>query len=249
MQIRPRPHTVALGLVVTTVLSGVGWNVYRRATAPAPVTAAANPDLERMLQASAPTPSAASPNPVPTAAPGTPPVASPEELRVHVAGAVRKPGVYRLPRAARVQDAMDAAGGPLSAADLESINLADFLKDGEQVRIPRRGQRPAAPAPPPASNVAGWRGRYPLASTPASSPKAPERTPAAPPAAADGRVNINTAALADLDTLPGVGPVTAQAILDYRAQHGPFQRVEDIQDVRGIGAAKFEKMRERITVR
>lgn len=168
-----------------------------------------------------------------------------EQIRIHVAGAVRQPGVYSLPLRARVIDAVKQAGGATSRADLDAINLADRLRDGEQVRIPARGRReqPRAhrPAPEPAvpAEVVGGHalGRSPFGS--AETPRA---------AVAGGPVRVNSATAAELDTLPGVGPATAAKIIAYREQHGPFQRAEDLMNVSGIGPAKLARMQGQIEI-
>ena len=158
------------------------------------------------------------PSPTSTAAPT--PTAAP--LRVYVSGAVSHPDVYELPLGCIVRDAMEAAGGPTDDADLDGINLALEIADQQQVYVPRKGE--AAPPPQSSGGAVDGGGREAQL------------------------VNINTALLAELDTLPRVGPVTGQRIIDYRTAHGPFQRIEDIQNVSGIGPATFEGMRELITV-
>jgi competence protein ComEA len=158
--------------------------------------------------------------PFATSTPAPTPTAAP--VRVYVSGAVSQPDVYELPPGCIVRDALEAAGGAADDADLDSINLALEVTDQQQVYVPRRGEA----AQPPQSASSGVD----------SSARAPSL------------VNINTASLAELDTLPRVGPVTAQRIIDYRAAHGPFQRIEDIQNVSGIGPATFEGMRDLISV-
>jgi len=138
--------------------------------------------------------------------------ASSKNLVVHVVGAVRRPGLYRLPKDARVPDAVRRAGGATRRADLAQINLAAPMADGLQVVVPRR--QPGGTAAP-AGNEA----------------------PAGP-------VHLNTATLEQLDTLPGVGPVTAQKILDYRTQNGGFASVDDLDAVPGIGPARLESLRD-----
>lgn len=137
---------------------------------------------------------------------------------VHVAGAVARPGVYTMPGGSRVGDAVTEAGGPLRKAVLDGLNLARPLTDGEQVVVPDRAAAavaPAAPAPSPGSTLGG---------------------------AAPALVNLNTATIADLETLPGIGPVTAQAILDYRASVGGFKSVGELRDVSGIGEKTFQAL-------
>ncbi len=171
-------------------------------------------------------------------------------IRIHVAGAVRKPNVYAIPAWFRVADAIKRAGGATPAADLDAINLADTLQDGEQLRVPYRG-RPSqltdhlpTPSPERTPRTSGGRGvgRYPFASTltttrepPADSGDA-EALPALP-------VNLNTASAADLERLPGVGPETAAAIIADRTDNGPFSSPEDLQRVKGIGPTRFARLR------
>jgi competence protein ComEA len=155
--------------------------------------------------------------PLPTPTP--PPSPTPSPIRVHVAGAVHQPGVYRLPASSIVQDAIDVAGGPASDADLDRINLAIELRDQQQVYVPREGE---TSSPPPVSGGEGSRG-------------------------ADTLVNINTASQAELETLPRIGSELAERILDYREANGPFKTIEDIQSVPGIGPATFERLKDLIT--
>jgi competence protein ComEA len=136
-------------------------------------------------------------------------------LVVHVVGAVRRPGLYRLREGSRVADAVKRAGGATPKADLALINLAAPAADGVQVVVPRR-------APPN--------------DTTAPAGEAPE-----------GPLRLNTATLDQLDALPGVGPVTAQRILDYREEHGAFASVDDLDAVPGIGPARLEQLRELVT--
>jgi competence protein ComEA len=141
-------------------------------------------------------------------------------LVVHVVGAVRRPGLYRLRSGARIADAVRRAGGTTRKADLEAINLAAPVEDGLQVVVPRRV--PPAPAGAPGAAAPG--------------------DAAAP--AASGPVHLNTASLEQLDTLPGVGPVTAQKIVDWRQTHGAFTSVDDLDAIPGIGPARLEQLRD-----
>jgi len=138
------------------------------------------------------------------------------ELVVQVVGAVRRPGLYRLAAGSRVADAVRRAGGASRRADTELINLAAPLADGIQVIVPRRG----------AGGGAG-----------ALSGAAASGQPAGP-------VHLNSATLEDLEALPGVGPVTAQKILDYRQEHGPFGSVDELDAVPGIGPAHMAQLRD-----
>lgn len=133
-------------------------------------------------------------------------------ITVHLAGAVRRPGLVEVAIGARVADAVAAAGGAAADADLDALNLAAPLADGQQVVVPRRGAGAAA-AP-----------------------------------AGDGRVRLNQASAEELQTLPGVGPVTAAQIIAHRDQHGPFTAVEDLLDVPGIGEGKLAALRDAVVV-
>jgi competence protein ComEA len=137
---------------------------------------------------------------------------------VHVAGAVASPGLHTLDGGARVADAVAAAGGATAGADLDALNLARVVIDGEQVRVPLIGEP-----------VVGEFAVGGVAST-------------------DGRVNINIADVAELDRLPGVGPVLAARIAEYRDAHGPFASVDALDDVSGVGPALLEKVRAAATV-
>jgi competence protein ComEA len=153
-------------------------------------------------------------------------VAAAPDLVVHVAGAVRHPGLVRLAAGARVDDALRAAGGPTPDADLDRVNLAQPLADGVRVLIAARGDPDSTPAgvsPPAGSNPPGTGGGS------AGDDDAP--------------VDLNAASPADLERLPGVGPATAAAIVEYRDAHGPFRSVDDLEQVRGIGPAKLEALR------
>lgn len=155
------------------------------------------------------------------------PPPSPLPLGVHVGGSVAQPGLYSLPPGSRVQDALQAAGGLLPGADVQTLNLAAYVQDGQKLWVP-----PKAPTPLPLP------------------PGVSQATPAAQPAVqiSNGLVNINTASLAELDTLPGIGPVIAQRIIDYRTKNGPFAMIEDIQKVSGIGPVTYAKLKDLITV-
>ena len=138
------------------------------------------------------------------------------ELVVHVAGAVRQPGLYTLEEGSRIDDAIARAGGATGKAVLDAVNLAAPVADGQQILVPARG---------------GGGGASPAGS-------------AGSPGAAGGRVHLNTATLEQLDALPGIGPVTAQEILDYREEKGAFQSVDELDAVPGIGPARLEQLRE-----
>jgi competence protein ComEA len=148
------------------------------------------------------------------------PVPTDKPIVVHITGAVPRPGVYALPQGARIQDGISAAGGFLAEADKTNINLAQVLDDGEKLDIPY------------------IEGGSPVLTTPV--PEVVTIT--------TELININTASLAELDTLPGIGPTTAQKIIDYRTQNGPFINAEDIVNVSGIGPGTYERIKDLITV-
>ncbi len=149
------------------------------------------------------------------------------DVLVHVAGSVRRPGVYRLPADARVNDAVEAAGGLLGSAEADAVNLARVVADGEQILVPAQGASPAAAGAPAGS--------------------AP---PAAGSAGAAGSpLDLNSADAAAFDTLPGVGPATAAKIVADREANGPFARVEDLGRVAGIGPKKLEQLSGLVCVR
>ncbi len=165
---------------------------------------------------------------------GTPvtlrPPPTPAPLVVNVDGAVAAPGVYSLPPESRVQDALTAAGGLLPEADTRSLNLAAPLEDGIRLWVPASPQETEAPASRAAA-PGNFEGESPSSETGAAS-----------------KINLNTASQAELETLPGIGPALAQNIIAYRQEHGPFVIIDEIQNVSGIGPAKFEKIRDLITV-
>jgi competence protein ComEA len=138
---------------------------------------------------------------------------APKLLVVDVAGDVRRPGLYRLPAGSRVDAAIAAAGGATRKAELDAVNLAAPVADGEQVVVPGRGAGGGAAVSSPAG----------------SSPSAP--------------LDLNSATLEQLEALPGIGPVTAQKILDYRQQHGAFHSVDELQGVPGIGPSHMAQLK------
>lgn len=142
------------------------------------------------------------------------PPAPPPMLVVDVAGAVRQPGLYRLPKGSRIADAVAKAGGTTGKASADGVNLAAPLADGEQVVVPSRVAGGIAAA---SSGAAG--------------------------AATIGPVSLSTATPEQLDALPGIGPVTAQKIVDYRTVHGAFQSVDELDAISGIGPAKLDQLR------
>lgn len=203
---RPSARAAVGAGALVVVLAVAGWLLLRPP---------AGPPLEELLPlagAAAPT-SGGGPSSAPTTAgPAT-------DVVVHAAGAVTVPGVYRLAAGARVADLLDAAGGPAADADIDQLNLAAPVLDGQRVYVPRVGEV-AAPAA-----VDGSGGSTP-----------------------SGPLDLNTATLEQLEDLPGVGPATAQAIITERDRRGGFRAVDDLLDVRGIGPAKLDALRDLVTV-
>lgn len=150
------------------------------------------------------------------------PAPTPAPILVHVVGAVQQPGVYPLPRESRVQDAIQAAGGFAEEADQKAVNLAARLKDGEKITVPGVDD-PVLPAPAiPESSRSGN--------------------------LSVGPVDLNSASLEELQTLPGIGETKAKAIIQYREQNNGFDNIEELQEVDGIGPATFENLKELVTV-
>lgn len=146
-----------------------------------------------------------------------------EPLHVHGAGALLRPGLYRLPAGSRVADLIEAAGGPTADADVHQLNLAARVSDGDRVYVPRTGEagEPAAEAAGPGGAAGAERG---------------------------GKLDLNSATQGQLEELPGVGPATATAILDERKRRGRFKSIEELLEVRGIGPAKLEQIRGLVRV-
>ena len=162
----------------------------------------------------------------------------PLRIAVHVVGAVQQPGVYHLAVGSRGDDAVRSAGGATSQADLKRVNLAAVLVDGQQLWIPRIGERIVPNTLPNAvpnnlSNAVSGAGA---------------RSNAVPSTGVPALVDINQATVADLDRLPGIGPSTARAIVDHRTRNGPFASVDDLLAVRGIGPAKLAELRALVRV-
>lgn len=189
------------------------WSISRRQAFVATLVLAAVLLTAGRLLVRTGTPAAADPAPVVETAPAVQP-----RLVVDVSGAVRRPGLYRLPQGSRIADAVSRAGGATARADLESINLAAPLGDGQKVLVPRK-----------------------------AAPGAGTATGTSAEGSAGGPVSLSTATLEELDALPGVGPVTAQKILDYREQHGGFRSVDELDAVPGIGPARLDELRDLVT--
>ena len=153
-------------------------------------------------------------------------------LLVHVSGAVQRPGVVSLPPGSRVFQAIDAAGGTIAAADVNSLNLAATVTDGAKIHVPVAGEPPMPEAVEGGGSVG-------------SSQQAGSTAGATP---AGTLININTASVEELGTLPGVGPVMAQRIVDWRKEHGPFASVDELDAISGIGPKLMESLQDLVTV-
>lgn len=147
-------------------------------------------------------------------------------VAVHVSGQVKKPGLVTVPATARVNDAIQAAGGASAEADPDQLNLAASVRDGEKIYVPAQGETvPASPQ------------------NPARKTDSMQSFSTKPQSNVVGKISLNTASSVELEQLPGVGPATAAKILEYRSSRGSFKSIEEIQEVKGIGPKKFEKMR------
>lgn len=233
-----------LGVIAVALVAAGAIHLSARGTA-IPLTAEAVPTSTSATATTAPS----APSAAPTSASGNTPAvavgtgggaaadqsgqAPAGTVVVHVTGAVEAPGIVRLPAGSRIDDAVRAAGGARPDADLSAVNLARPLGDGEQVHVPVPGESPPAPAGSSSGGV---------------SPQAGGAGPAASDAAGGGLVDLNTAGVAELDALPGVGPAIAQRIVDHRDLNGPFASVDDLEQVSGIGPATLEKIRPLATV-
>lgn len=212
-----RPALTAAGGALAAAAILVVGLAFLRSSSPAPGLT-----LPRAVAGSAPVEGGAA-APAPGAAPAVPTVT------VHVAGQVVGPGVYAVPAGGRVADAIVASGGMSPGADVEQLNLAARVADGDRIYVPRKGETPppvVSPSPPAAGGPSGT-GRT-------GSPGGP--------------VDLNTATAEQLDALPGVGPATSRAILAYRSSRGRFRSVTELLEVPGIGPAKLEALRPLVKV-
>jgi competence protein ComEA len=222
MHIRERLDTLSrgelVGLAVTVVVLLAGVGLWYTRSLPRPIDVATS-------AGTAPAPAAASGSFAPAAATSSlsPSVSPSAVLIVDVTGAVRRPGVFEFQPGDRVIDAVERAGGARDDADLTLLNLAAPLTDGQQILVPKKGATTAS-VPGTTGGVPGSVG------------------------GTGGLVNINTADEATLETLNGVGPVLAAAIIQYRTEHGPFASVDQLDEVSGIGPATLEDLRSQVTV-
>ena len=194
-----------------------GWMERHRAALAATILGAVAASLAFLALPRPPVPQVVVQQPVVRPAVSTPvPTPIMALIVVHLSGEITVPGVYQLPVGARVDDALKAAGGVTTNGDVNRLNLAARLADGQHVIVPRKAD-----------------------------PVTMSATTAASPAAL--RININTATVAELDGLPGVGPVTAQRIVAYRQQHGPFTRIDELREAKLVNQPTFDKIKDLIT--
>jgi competence protein ComEA len=231
-----------VGLLVVVVVAAAGFGVRvawaRAASAPhvvAPAQSGSAPVSHSSGGSTFASSSTDSGGGGPPAGAGTAPTSG---VTVHVVGQVKTPGVFRLQAGARVADAVAKAGGALKGADLASVNLARVLADGEQVRIPKPGEVVAP-------SGAGGGGGAPASS---GGPGRPAGSGAVGGVGAGGKLDLNTATAAQLEELPGVGPVLAQRIVDWRTEHGRFASVDELGEVSGIGEKIFAELQPKVSV-
>ena len=228
MDILEAQHRKIIIILVVVILAGGGYWMLKHFH---PALFLGEPDLVVETEAVPP--------------PSVPPTPTPKpEIAVHVAGAVKVPGVYYLATGARIHEAIEKAGGTTDRADVHSLNLAAIIRDGQQIDVPEIHQ------------ISDVRQNTPIYSTVEDPviPISPDRSvPPQPsvqkPAPSDGsRININTATSQELQTLRGIGPALAQRIVEYRQTSGGFSTVNDLTNVKGIGPKTLEKIRDSITV-
>ena len=239
-------HRERIGLAIATstlLLFAVGSSLWRAQSAPLqPVAPTVFPAGERAPHPTSP--SAPSPSASPKIAPTPRPLTN---LVIYVSGAVKKPGVYTFPAGARLYQAIQKAGGFKSGAQEEALNLAGYLEDADQVHVPLKTAptSTAITTTPQAPRSAQGRvlGKSVLVAKAPNGPSASANPSSGKfHSPGDGKVKLNTATTEELQKLPGVGPSTAQSILDYRQANGAFKELEEIKEVRGIGEKKFAKM-------
>lgn len=236
VEVAPRRSTVAAGVAAAVLVAVVGWWLVRPAAAPVESTVPLAGSSAPAGPGTGATGDVGVSGSVAVPAPGASSSTMPTQVVVQAAGAVGRPGVYRLDTGARVDDLIRQAGGFSPDADRDRVNLAAPLVDGERVWVPARGQTEVPDV------VAGGGGGSGAGTTSGGGGGgAGTPSPSAP-------VDLNTATAEQLDALPGVGPATAAAILAYRAQVGRFGAVDDLLEVRGIGDAKLEQLRPLVRV-
>lgn len=234
-------HRERFGLAVAVAvlsLFGIGSTLWRSQAAPLEPTTTFAAEVRPTNRPTAP----------PT--PATPP--SPKPLTfvvIYVSGAVKKPGIYTLPQGARLHQAIQKAGGFGRGAQEDALNLAGFLQDADQVHVPLKQES----STPTSTRVATSNGQGRVLGKQATTTVTPTHTQTSLNGGkfhtpGEGHIKLNSAPLEELQRLPGVGPSTAQSIVDYRQQHGSFQELEELKEVRGIGEKKFAKMEPFLTL-
>lgn len=256
---------IALALLGIVVLARSRSEPLAQVGSPLPGPTAVPTRPFAAIQPAATATEAAAPTRIPTLAPTAQPTAPPiptavPPITVHIAGAVRKPGVYTLPPRSRVNDALEEAGGFARRADTLAINLAQPLQDAMQIIVPAK---PARTAPRPGTKPKPIRTAAAPTPTATPTPAAAKASPSPQPSASDGSepepaeqpsdavafpVNLNTATQAELEALPGIGPSKARAIIEYRETEGGFGTAEELQEVTGIGPKTWESLRDKVTV-
>lgn len=226
-----RPASLLAALAAVVAAAVVGWWLLRPAAPPAETIV----PLASAADATTPSVPASDGAVGPTGAASSTSTTAPPQVVVQAAGAVERPGLYRLSVGARVDDLIREAGGLTERADRARINLAAAVNDGERIWFPARGE-----ADPPEV----------VQATPGPSVASPSGSPetSAAPDAPEAPIDLNSADAASLDELPGVGPATAEAIIAHREASGPFSSVDELLDVRGIGEAKLEQLRPLVRV-
>jgi competence protein ComEA len=223
MQDTKNLHWIIVGVAGLALIVGL---VLARHLAHAPTTAAAQPD------APATVPAQLLSTDVGASALSASPAPEPTRIEVYVCGDVRRPGVYALSSSQRVIDGIARAGGALPDADLEQLNLAQLLSDAMKIQVPKKGEHLASALADTAFGSTDFNPRRSAHRGGRSSHKLqPGQT-----------LDVNTASETELTSLPGVGPSLARRIVEYRTANGPFQTVDDLQNVSGIGPAKFDRM-------
>jgi competence protein ComEA len=223
-----RLHLVVVGVVVAVGLVFAGWSLLRARAVAVTVPMAVTTTTAGRVPASPGTPELD-----PTVGTATRSTGPNSQVVVHVLGAVRRPGLVRLPAGTRVQDAIRAAGGLLPRADAAQLNLARPLSDGQQVIIGTRAHP---------------RGEIRDGPTGPTGPAGSDGGPRTGAATSADRLDLNQATAAELDGLPGVGPITAERILAWRAEHGRFTRLEELQEIEGIGPKTFARLASHLYV-
>jgi competence protein ComEA len=226
MDILEAQHRKIIIILVVVILAGGGYWMLKHFH---PALFLGEPDLVVETEAVPP--------------PSVPPTPTPKpEIAVHVAGAVKVPGVYYLATGARIHEAIEKAGGTTDRADVHSLNLAAIIRDGQQIDVPEIRQIPDVKQHAPVSNAAQ---EYTIPTSPdLSATPQPSTRRSAP---LDGSyININTATSQELQTLRGIGPAMARRIIEYRQTSGGFSTVDDLTNVKGIGEKTLEKIRASI---